>query len=243
MRCETAGAQEQVLYSSDLKWGQAPDEMAELYEQIYASGKRLPDRAFYDHERGTFILPIDPTWGGEVMLSTRLIDSVRGHLELALEREYADFPFFSDMGHSHLLIPEEHWSETYEGLEVSERANLYAQLFDDPKLRVLYHTAEQMKQLDEDDQLLADRYLQWRYYTRNIVGDNRGAGTLEIIKDFTQLANTARDLAGHVYFGAGFNVSASKDGCFPFTVGGETRYFDLSLSDLEPDPSTPIDPF
>ena len=242
-RCGAPAEDEPTLYSDDLRWHQSLDEMAELYEQIYASGKRLPARAYYDANSESFILPNAEVWGGDVTLSARLIDSVSDHLELALEREYADFPFFSDMGHTHLFVPEEHWNQNYAHLSVPERALMYTRLFDDPELRLLYHTAEQLKQLDDDDQLLPDRYLQWRYFTRNIVGDNRGGKTIEVIKDLTQKANTARDLEGHHYIGAGFNVSASKDGCFAFTVRGETRYFDITLSDLEPDPNGEVDPF
>lgn len=241
-RCSPQTDDEARLYSGDLRWNQSLEEMAELYETIYASGKRLSARAYYDPAQERFLLPLDPDWGGDVVLSERLIDSVRDHLELALQREYADFAFFSDMGHSHLFIPEARWSERYEPLGSHERATFYTQIFDDPELRVLYHTAEQLRQLDDDGNLLADRYLQWRYFTRNVVGDNRGGRTIEIAKDLTEKANTVRDLEGHHFFGAGFNVSASKDGCFPFTVAGQTAYFDLSLSDLEPDPNGPVDP-
>ncbi len=44
--------------------------------------------------------------------------------------------------------------------------------------------------------------------------------------------NAVSGLKGYFYFGAGFNVSANKNGCFPYFDGTQVRYFDLSLSDL-----------
>ena len=78
----------------------------------------------------------------------------------------------------------------------------------------------------------------WRYFTRNPVGDNHGEGRLTLIRDLSSPMNTARDLEGHHYYGAGFNISANAKGCFPYEHQGVIRYFDLSLFDLPLDPST-----
>jgi hypothetical protein len=86
--------------------------------------------------------------------------------------------------------------------------------------------------LDEDDQVLPDPHIEWRHQTRNVVGDNDGQDRIELLQNPDSKANTARDYPGYRYFGAGFNVSASADGCFPFIQDGELRWYDLSLSDL-----------
>jgi hypothetical protein len=39
-------------------------------------------------------------------------------------------------------------------------------------------------------------------------------------------------LPGHRDWSAGFNISASQDGCFAYQHKGQTIYFDLSLHDL-----------
>ncbi len=95
--------------------------------------------------------------------------------------------------------------------------------------------------LDEDNNLLPDPDIQWRYYTRNIVGDNRGDDVLDMLREPTSIANTARDMEGHHYIGAGFSLSANEKGCFPFVHKGETSFFDLSLYDAPLDPDSPID--
>lgn len=231
-RCAPPGEDEQIVYSSDFQWGYSLDAMATRFEEIYESGKRLHERAAWDGENERFMMPATRTWGGAVELPPRLVENVTLHIEHGLERGYVDFVFFPDMGHSHLFIPQDSWDNQYAGMPVSEISRRYELLFDDPGLMVLYHTAEQLDMLTEDDQLVDDRHVQWRYHTRNLVGDNNHERRIELLFEPESNANTAHDLAGYRYYGAGFNVSASKDGCFPYEVDGETRWYDLSLSDL-----------
>ena len=232
-RCARPTDDEEVVFSNDFKWGYTIESMGIRYEEIYASGKRLSNRAYYDPDTGSLVLPGTAAWGGDVVLSERLVENVTLHIEHALERGYADFIFFPDMGHSHLQIPEDHWNEVYADTPVSEFSRRYEKMFDDPKLKMLYHVAEQLQMLDENDQVLADRHVAWRYHTRNIVGDNEYDRQLELLTEFESKANTAHDLPGHKYYGAGFNISASKDGCFPFeNAQGDTQWYDISLDDL-----------
>ncbi len=240
-RCQPPSDDEENLYTNDYRWGYTLDELDQRYEELYASPKRLFERARYNVDSDQFELPYVESWGGTVVLSERLITNVRMHIEKALEREYVQAIIFPDMGHSHFFVPQEHWDNVYDGTPVSAISHRTTALFEDPELRVLYHTAEQLQMLDEEQNLLPDPELQWRHYTRNIVGDNRGAGVLDLIRDPTSNANTARDMEGHHYIGAGFSVSANKNGCFPFVHKGQTFFFDLSLSDAPLDPSVPID--
>jgi hypothetical protein len=218
-----------LLQFSDYRWDQTFEEMEALFWDLYASDKRLPERAYYDEERDLLILQVAAAWGGETVLPPRLIRSVRAHIEKALARGYVDFVFFPDMGHSHFFIPEQHWEERYAGRPVSEFGARYSEMFDDPELKILYHTAEQLRFMDASGDLLSDRHTQWRFYTRNPVGDNRGLGLLEIHHDPTHSHNTLRTYEGHRYYGAGFYVSASERGCFPFVHQGTTYYYDLSM--------------
>jgi hypothetical protein len=230
-RCAPPAADEPVVYLDDFRWDYSLEDMEARFWEIYESGKRLAGRAYYDPERDVFVMPHVPAWGGEVMLSRRLVENVRRHIERSLARNYADFVFFPDMGHAHLFIPEDRWDQVYAGAPVSELSARYAEMFDDPSLRVLYHTAEQLAHT-VDGELVADRYLQWRHFTRNVVGDNRGLGQIDLIRDLSSSANTAHHLEGHRYHGAGFELSASAEGCFPFVKDGEILYFDLSLTPL-----------
>lgn len=234
-RCTAPADDEEGIYYSDFRWDYSFDDMEARFWEIYGSGKRLVGRAHYDAGRDLFVMPQTPSWGGEVVLSERLVENVRRHIEGALARNYADFIFFPDMGHAHLFIPHERWEHVYAGRPVSELSDRYSEMFDDPSLRVLYHTAEQLAHI-EDGELVDDRYLQWRHYTRNVVGDNRGLGKLDLIRDLSSDANTAHYLEGHRYHGGGFYLSASEDGCFPFVKNGEVLYFDISVTSMPPSP-------
>jgi len=235
-RCGPQTENEPLLYFDDFKWYYTLPEMGAKYEEIYASGKRLWQRAYYDSASGEFILPLDSSRGGDVILSRRAILSIRRHIETALSKGYAQYVFFPDMGHSHFYIPEKIWNERYSQIPMSKQNLIYEKFFADPHLKILYHTAEQLRTLDENKNPIADPKVQWRYYTRNIVGDNEAMGALEIHKAFGpgNLANTMHNYPGHFSWSAGFNISASQDGCFPFVVNGKTYYFDISLHDLKP---------
>jgi len=235
-RCSPQSDNEPILYTNDFKWYFTMPEMAAKYEEIYNSGKRLWRRAYFDPQSGEFILPYDRDRGGDVILSRRAIVSIRRHIENALKQGYVQFVFFPDMGHSHFFISEKIWKERYSQIPISNMNLIYQGLLADPNLKVLYHTAEQLHMLDENKKPINDHRIQWRFYTRNIVGDNEGMGALEIhfAVDPKNVANTFRDYPGHHYWSAGFNISASKDGCFPFKVNGKTYYFDISLFDLRP---------
>jgi hypothetical protein len=160
------------------------------------------------------------------------VENVTLHIEQALELGYADHVFFPDMGHSHYFIPEAHWDTEYAGTPVDQTADMTSRLLDDPQLLVLYHTAEQLQMLDENKELLPDPWIQFRHQSRNVVGDNDWQRRIELIQNPDSPANTAREYEGHFYYGAGFSISASKDGCFPYTQNGERKWYDLSLSDL-----------
>ncbi len=237
-RCAAPTEDEPFLYGGAFSWGYSLESMAERFEEIYAAPERLAGRAWYDADRDTFVMADLDAWGGEVILPPRLVESVRGHIERALELGYVDHVFFPDMGHSHLFVPHQRWDEIYEPYEVSQLSAMRSALLDDPELKVLYHTAEQLEMLDGDDRVLADRRIMWRFMTRNPVGDNRGEGRLDLIQNLEQKSNTARDLEGYFYYGSGFNISASANGCFPYVHQGEVRYFDISMTDLPYDPSS-----
>ena len=231
-RCGAPAADEAHLRATDFRWWYTRDEMLTRFDEVYGSGVRLFERARHEPETGVFVMPHVPSWGGRVELSRRLIVSVSRHLTAALAERYAEVVMFPDMGHSHFFIPQAHWDATYAGTPVPQFSAMYTRLLDDPELRVLYHTAEQLQTHDEAGELLPDELLQWRYHNRNPVGDNRGLGQLAMPRNLDSAHNTVNALPDHKYFSAGFSVSASAAGCFPYLHGDEVRYFDLSLSDL-----------
>ncbi len=220
------------VHSDDFRWGMTLEEIRSKGSEIYNSGKRLKSRAYFNGEQ--VVMPISISGGtDEVKLTPLFLKSIQKHLEVALSRGYIDAVIFPDLGHSHMFIPEKYYQDVLRPFPVKEKARMYELMLAHPGLKILYHTAEQLTMVDEDKLPIVDREIQWRFYTRNLVGDNQGLGRVELLHEPTSSHNTAHTYDGkHKYWGAGFNITASKNGCFSFTSKGETKYFDLSFEDL-----------
>lgn len=235
-RCAPEGPQAPAVFSSDFKWGYTLPEMKARYEEVYASGKRLKRRAYWNESAGRMELPFDVDRGGPVALPEGFVRAVIGHIEAAFAASYVDGVFFPDMGHSHFLIPKGLWKEKFDSIPVAQFNRLYEAMMSEPRLEVLYHTAEQLTTRGPDGALVPEDRTQFRYKTRNIVGGN--PGPLRVLQNPESPANTVNGVDGYQWWGGGFNISASRDGCFAATVGEKTVRFDLSLFDLEPEPGS-----
>lgn len=234
--CGVPQADEPLVYNSDFSWGMNRDDIFAKEKEIYESGKRLQKRAHLNEE-GELVVSVS-TVGDDsfAKVPASFIKSIRAHIENSLKRKYVDSIIFPDMGHSHFFMKEDFFNTEIAPLPISQRALGYERMMNNPELRVLYHTAEQLTVHDEDKKLLDDRILQWRFYTRNLVGDNKKLGKMELLHAEDHRHNTAHDYEpGYRYWGAGFYVSVSKDGCFPFTRDGETQYFDINFTGLASD--------
>lgn len=238
--CSPENSQSEYVYSDDFKWGYSLSEMVQKSQEIYASRKRLAKRAYWDSTQKSLILPYSAFNGGPVKLAPQFAKNVAGHIEAAFQKNVVDVVIFPDMGHSHFFIPEDRYKSIYDLIPVKEFSRLYEELFKDPTLQVLYHTAEQLKMLDENHQLLPDKRIRFRHKTRNLVGSNDGRNSLQFLSNPQSAPNTASELAGYHYWGAGFNLSANKSGCFSATVNGKSLNFDISLYDLEPRPTNSV---
>ncbi|GAB4020058.1 MAG: hypothetical protein Fur0010_22450 [Bdellovibrio sp.] len=221
---------ESVIYNEDFKWNETLEQILSRAENLYQANKRLENRA-YINDKGEVVLPINV---GGVMKDARLTDkfilSVRKHIEEGLKHNYVDAITFSDMGHSHFFVPQEFYDRELDEIPVSDNHIRYEKMLAHEGLKILYHTAEQLKMLDDNKKLLDDRHVQWRFFTRNLVGDNQALGKMEFIHQADHSHNTAHDYQpGYRYWGGGFYISANKDGCFAYEVNGETKYFDINL--------------
>lgn len=205
-------------------------------ETIYASERRLRYRAFFDEASGDFRIPWAKEPGRSLFLPENFIKSVTRHIEMALERQYVDAVNFADMGHNHFNIPEERFLEHYAKIE--DFGLVYEQYLADPTMLMAYHTAERLKMAERDERrrviVSNDRYYGWRYYTRNLVGENSPEPKLDIYLEKEFIFNTIKAIEGY-HWAAGVLISANKNGCFPYSYKGKTFYFDISLSDLTPD--------
>ncbi len=242
-RCTVESGADSTLYSSEFKnpanhlgssWWWTIPELQSLFESVYTSGKRLPKRAYYDSHKKLFLAPLDD--GSTATITENFILSVQKHIESAIKEKYAEFLFFPDMGHSHFYFPSEHWNKEYASFS-GTRAERYTKMFADPELRSLYHTAEKLLMHDEEKHLLPDPHLQFRYNNRNIHGGNTQQTTLDILVEHDGGFNTVKNINGYDSWSAGINISSSKDGCFVYYIDGKEMYFDISLSDLVPDPN------
>jgi len=237
--CPPETPAEPKLYSSDVRWGLSLPEMLDLYEKLYASDKRLVQRAYFNAAKGRFELPNAPERGGPVVVSELTVKALARHIEAAFEKDYIDAVFFPDMGHSHLLIPEALYAAKYSKYPTARQSQFYGDVLSDPQVRIFYHTAEQLKSLKDDRTVLDDERIRWRHETRNIAGPISETAELTVYQNPSSPANTVGEVPGFYWWGAGFNFSANKNGCFAFTRGGKSVRFDISLKDLEPDPANP----
>lgn len=224
-RC--APSNHDVLYRNEMKWKMSLSEASELYAKLYSSEKRLQHRFYYSASEKAF-KGKSPISDAEVRIPIEFLFSLKRHVEEALRLEYAQWVFFPDMGHNHFFLPQ----KTYDAISGLPRAQMLEAMLGAPELKVLYHTFEQLRAKDDEGSLLPDSWTQWRYYTRNIIGDNQGLGALEIHKNLTGNYNTVSDYEDFKYWGAGVNISANKDGCFAFEHDGQVSYFDVSFYDL-----------
>ncbi len=259
-RCSITTAGESLVYQDDFEnpalhlnstWWWTTSEMETLFQSTYDSGKRIRHRAYYDSTKNEFLLPLGENFGApqppqdleSVTAPESFLISVRQHIEAALKNNYAEYIFFPDMGHSHLYIPQEHWDAEYAPTIEKGPYNKkwhYDKLLADPELRMLYHTAERLLMVTEDNVLSPDPHLQHRYSNRNILGDNRGSSHLEV--HFPKVPNKGNTVGGIENFhlwSAGYNLHATKYGCFPFEWRGQILYFDISLNDLGRNPANP----
>ncbi|NUM89399.1 MAG: hypothetical protein HUU37_09370 [Bdellovibrionales bacterium] len=223
-----------MVYSDDFKQRLTMEEMRAKFEEMYQGPKRLKHRAYWDRQRKAYVMEVQANEKMvPVVLPASFVASVTRHVEIALERRYADFVFFPDMGHSHFYFAEGRQAEFN---KVSDRPEICAWLMNEPSLKVLYHTAERLMQRADEGrgELFPGVENQWRYYTRNVVGDVRGGETLAPVFAWEEEGyNTVSALPGHAKYSSGFNLHASKDGCFPYRHKGKTYWFDLSWYDLE----------
>lgn len=231
-RCQKEVKGEPTVFANDFKFGMDYEDVKSLYPEIYESGKRLSQRTFFVNNK--FVFP-EPSLSGtpkgvEIDIPDKFIKGIILQIETILKNRYAEFIFFPDLGHSHFFIEKSFYNkEIYN--QVMDYKTRYEILMNHTELKVLYHTAEQIRLKDEDDNLVQSDWLRWRYYSRNPVADLDGK--VQILFNSNDKFNTVRDFdEDHHYWGAGFNISASKNGCFPFEQGAEIKYFDISFMDL-----------
>jgi len=233
-RCSSPTSDEPLIHYDEYRWYYTLDEMETKFTELYHSGKRLADRARWNAKEKRFEL-IHRSFDVEkiVPITYEFIDSVRNHVEHGLELGYFSYVFFPDMGHAHLLIPVVDDENSIIRLPADRQHEVYEWVLSNPDSRFLYHTAEQLKMLDDSNEVLSDRRIGWRFFTRNLIANNNSSGHLAIYNNLDSIGNTVCTAPDNYYlWSAGFYISASKDGCFSYTHDNKTYHFDISLTDF-----------
>ena len=232
-RCTPKTNAEPILYQQVFNdFNLSLTEMTNLYASVYESDARLSNRVGYFKGSKKFTSVDLENINDSADFPEHYIKSIILHVENALKLKYVQYVFFPDMGHSHLFIPLNYYEDVMRKAPSTRFIDSLELALKAPKLKTLYHTAEQLNLLDENKKVFPSRQLQWRFYTRNPVADANG--NIEILTNFDADSgyNTVRELEGHRYY-SGFNISANKNGCFPFeNANGQIEYFDLSAWDL-----------
>lgn len=245
-RCGTHYSNSQEVYFSDFSWGYSLQSMENKFEEIYESGKRIGYHSQYNEQEQSFYVFLKRSQVHPVKIDENFIFNVTRQIERAIENGYAEFPFFPDMGHTHLYFPIDHWNNVYEPMDSSPSVQYlrYEKMLSDKKMHPLYHLSEQLQVLNENADPI-NELLAFRYWNRNYLGTNDGSSQFSIHQAPPENSyNTVRNIDGNSRWGAGFIISASHLGCFPYKdKNGQRRYFDISLHDPGVDPNAPASDF
>lgn len=231
------------LLRSELSFEQTPATMKEKFRWVLDTGRRLEFRGF--RAGGAYLLPIVPSLETGEKRRTELVSfpeptarAVATHMEEAFRRGFAVYPFFSDMGHGHLMLPNAMAAalgRKKEAGKLSDGAYL-AEALARPELRVLYHAAEQLKFANGSVPIPELNFLREH---RNIVGSLERPRELTTI-NLGGVPNTAGAPEGWAMVGM-FYVSASREGCIPIQYADTTLFLDFSLMAASYVPAEPED--
>ncbi|MGH1468886.1 MAG: hypothetical protein ACRBBP_08425 [Bdellovibrionales bacterium] len=224
-RCAPPASDEPYFFMDMFKQNTSMEEIDKLYIKVYNQEERLFNRAGFNQKSQTFVTKND---SASVTLPEHYIKSLILHVEKSLRLNYVKYIFFPDMGHSHLLTPEDYHEEHISNKDWGHQPGPLNGILQAPGLKSLYHTAEHLK-FKDGDSLITDWYVQWRFYTRNPVID--ADGNIELMTNEGARANAVSSVEGY-HWNAGISVSAHKNGCIPFEdSSGQIQYFDVSAWD------------
>jgi hypothetical protein len=197
-------------YTSRTEWNviRSKDSASQSWKDLYQSGRRLRNRAYLAEDL-SYVFP-DGT-----KIPSRFLNSLKAQIATAIDRKYADHVFYPDLGHVHLLIPEG-------TQDLSDESALSR-----PDLIFLYHTAE-LYEMRPGGELSPDPWLQWRFYSRNLVGHNDERADVDIAYT-DEKYGTVRGLPGYRQVETVY-LSTSKNGCFELNTAEGNLKLDLSLS-------------
>ncbi len=237
-----------VLMSGDFPSYQTSAQVAASFDSMIQQGQRLEYRGF-KNPNDEYLLPVLPTnthglvnaqyW---VPWPTKVISAILSHIDWTIGNGFAEFPFFSDMGHGHFYLPQEkiHLLPSPQ-LNALERWRL---ILNDPELMILYHVREKydyrpwsavphgaphatpQTEPEIDDPQISF----WRLH-RNIFASMNSSKNIQVIAGPGGEANTASRILGYGAV-ATVHFSMAKNGCIPFMYKNRINHLDFSLQGL-----------
>ena len=215
----------EYIYQEDYTWDYTFEEVGKLYQEIYESGKQLPNPVYYNSYTSNFIMPINDSH--ELPVSWDFIYAVICHVEQALENKMADFIFLPDMGHGHFFLPENH--HLFLNNNLSDE-NVFSAILNSKEVKILYHTAEMFLFFGtEKDFLKLSPHEQFRNKTRNLLGSFHICDTMISYIPYP-FGSPVVNSIGSDYrrISQDIDISANRNGAFPFTFKGKFYFFDIS---------------
>lgn len=185
------------------------------FENTYNSTQKLPSALFkiedqYMINSGNQLFKVP--WN--------FIAAITHHVNSALKNGYADFLFYPDMGHVHILQPSSATDSTD-----------FESLLQRRDLLFLYHTGELFKFKAGSlfsPELVEDPWMQTRYTHRNFIGTLDTSQDVELRFALDQPYNTVREITGYKQV-LRLSLSAHRDGCLSFRQNNRDLFFDISL--------------
>lgn len=212
--CDKPSGQDEPLDQYSIHVVKNSSEAKDQFNKIYTSPQRLKNRIYWSKDKQRFVSPAN---SNEPVVPEEFINNVRDQISQALRNKFADFIYYADLGHFHILIPknQNHWD------------------LSDVKILNLYHSGE-LYQFKKNGslfgELIDDPHWQWLYQMRNFVGVNQSQAPLtSVFADPKAFYNTVQHIDGYKEVGIA-HMSANKNGCFSLTNTSPLNWrFDLSI--------------
>lgn len=216
-----------TIKGDDYTWEYTFDDLEPLYNELYESGRRLPHPIHYDDMTSQFMLPVNDTLS--IAVPWDFIFAVTRHIEEALEKGMADYVFLADMGHGHFYLPDTSrlFSLPY---DKKFEQHVFTEIVQSPNTKILYHTAEMFLFMgkQEDFNSLSE-HEQYRNKTRNLVGEFTVSESMTRYIPYKFGEPVVYNIgSGYKKLAQDIDISASRNGAFPFMYKGKIHYFDIS---------------
>ncbi len=217
--CAEPSVLEPTLGKNDLPVVKNSQEAYELFKLVYNDPRRLKDRIYWSEDLQSYIYKQK---NKSLLIPISFLENLTDQIHQALRLSFADYVYYVDLGHLHLLAP-------IQNSGVKKDLNDF---FISPQTLSLFHTGE-LYQFKKHGSLFGplvkDPHWQWLYQHRNFIGFNLPSHTIQsVFASPTEPYNTVRRLEGYREVGKVY-FSAQQEGCFEIKTLNSTLRFDIAI--------------